>query len=49
VYVYFNNDWLGTRSGEPFAIANARTLMGMLGTDALSHPVADVSAARRFG
>lgn len=49
VYAYFNNDWLGTRSGEPFAIANARTLMGMLGTDALSHPVADVSAARRFG
>jgi uncharacterized protein YecE (DUF72 family) len=49
VYAYFNNDWLGTRSGEPFAIANARTLMDALGLESPAAAATDVSPARRSG
>jgi uncharacterized protein YecE (DUF72 family) len=49
VYAYFNNDWLGTRSGEPFATANASTLMRALGLEPFAAATADVSAGGRSG
>ena len=49
VYAYFNNDWVGTRSGEPYAIANARTLMANLGLDPPVATASGVSASRHCG
>jgi uncharacterized protein YecE (DUF72 family) len=40
VYAYFNNDWLGPHSDEPFAVANARDLGSMLKGAAAAAPAA---------
>jgi uncharacterized protein YecE (DUF72 family) len=49
VYAYFDNDWLGTRSGEPYAVANAEALLSDARLTGLSGSRGTVRGSRPGG